>query len=49
VVSWVVDWGRQILHDLQFYTGRAVSYMLLGAVIVVPIWALAYVWRALKG
>lgn len=49
VFAWAVDWTRQVLRDIQFYTGRAISYVLLGAVVVVPIWALSYLWRVLKG
>jgi hypothetical protein len=49
VLSWITNWGREFLHDIQFYTGRVISYVLLGAVIVVPIWALSYLWRAIKG
>jgi hypothetical protein len=48
VVGWAVDWGREFLRDIQFYTGRAISYVLLGAVIVVPLWLLGYLWRAMK-
>ena len=29
--------------------GWAVSYVLLGAVVVVPIWLVLYLWRAFKG
>ena len=48
VLSWITGWIREVLGNLQRYTVRAVSYLLLGAMIVVPIWAIGYIWRALK-
>ena len=37
------DFGRNIQH----YTGAAISYFLLGAVVVVPIWLVFYLIRSL--
>jgi predicted histidine transporter YuiF (NhaC family) len=49
VFGWVAGTLEGLVDNLQHYTGRAISYLLLGAVIVVPIWALNYLWRAFKG
>ena len=48
VFGWAFNWGRQFVHDIQFYLGRVVSYVLLGAIVVIPVWLLAYLWRVLK-
>lgn len=42
--AWIGDLLRSMVDNL----GKVVSYTLLGAVIVVPIWLLSYAWRALK-
>ena len=44
----LAHWAADIVRDFQRYAGALVSYLLLGAVVVVPIWALSYLWRALK-
>lgn len=48
VFGWVTGWFEDVLGNLQYYSGRAISYLLLGAVIVVPLWVLSYLWRALR-
>jgi predicted histidine transporter YuiF (NhaC family) len=47
--GWVTGSLRGILDNLHYYTNRALTYVLLGAVIVIPIWVISYLWRALKG
>ena len=44
----LLHWLADILRDFQRYAGTLASYLLLGAVVVVPIWALSYLWRLLK-
>jgi sulfite exporter TauE/SafE len=48
LLVWARDTAGGLVAELELYTGRAVSYVLLGAVIVVPIWAVTYLWRALR-
>ena len=49
----IIDWARGTLSDVltntSAYFQSALSYVLLGAVIVVPIWLISYLWRAARG
>lgn len=49
ILGFVSGWFHDVLNNLQAYVGSAVSYILLGAVVVVPIWVVSYILRALKG
>lgn len=49
VWRWLADRARDVLADIGTYASRALTYLLLGAVVVVPIWLLFYLWRALRG
>ncbi len=49
ILGWVTGWVGNVADNLQHYTGQAVAYILLGACVVVPIWLISYVLRALKG
>ncbi|BCX17886.1 MAG: hypothetical protein KatS3mg117_1568 [Geminicoccaceae bacterium] len=49
VWRWLADRVGDVLADIHTYASRALTYFLLGAVVVVPIWLLFYLWRALRG
>ena len=49
VIAWAQDALTDVLGNATDYIQWAISYVLLGAVIVVPIWLLSYLWRAAKG
>ncbi len=42
------DRVRDLVENFQGFVGKALTYILLGAVIVVPIWLLSYLFKALK-
>lgn len=48
----IAEWARTALGDVfsnaSGYVQSGLSYVLLGAVVVVPIWLIHYVWRALR-
>jgi len=48
VWRWLAARLRDALADIRFYATRALTYLLLGAVVVVPIWFVSYLWRALR-
>jgi hypothetical protein len=48
VWRWVAARLRDALADIRSYATRALTYLLLGAVVVVPIWFVSYLWRALR-
>lgn len=48
VWRWLGQRLGAILADFRHYATRALTYLLLGAVVVVPIWLVFYLWRALK-
>jgi len=48
VWRWLADRLRDVLADIRSYATRALTYLLLGAVVVVPIWFVSYLWRALR-
>ncbi len=49
VWRWLGQRLGAILADFRHYATRALTYLLLGAVVVVPVWLVFYLWRALKG
>ncbi len=48
VVAWGRDLLREIAADFWGWASWALSYVLLGAVVVVPVWAVFYLLRALR-
>lgn len=38
----------ELAGDLGLYANRALTYILLGAVIVLPLWLISYIWRAIR-
>ena len=48
LLSWAQQQLAEIVGNASDYVQWAVSYVLLGAVIVVPIWLLSYFWRAAR-
>lgn len=46
---WLADKVGDLAANIGDHASRAVSYLLLGAVVVVPLWLLLFLWRALKG
>lgn len=46
---WLADKVGDIAANIQHYAGRAVTWFLLGAVVVVPLWLLLFLWKALRG
>jgi hypothetical protein len=49
VWRWLADKVGDVAANIRHYASRAVTYLLLGAVVVVPVWLVFYLWRALKG
>lgn len=45
---WFAERLAEIFADIHYYASRAVTYFLLGAVVVVPIWFVIYLWRAIR-
>jgi hypothetical protein len=48
VLSWVTGGINDVLANAQAWIGWTVKYVLLGAVIVVPIWLLWYLLQFLR-
>jgi hypothetical protein len=48
VLGYVTGWAKDAVENVQTYAGKAVTWVLLGAVIVIPVWLLSYVMKALK-
>ena len=48
VLSWVTGGIDDVLANAQAWIGWTVKYVLLGAVIVVPIWLLWYLLQFLR-
>ncbi len=42
------DLLRSLGEDLWGWLGWALSYVLLGAVVVVPVWAIGYLWKLVR-
>lgn len=49
VLAQASAFAGNIAGDLGAYANSALKYVLIGAVIVLPIWFLSYVWRAIRG
>jgi len=49
VLTWMVNTGRELAQWSVSVFGNAISYILLGAVIVIPIWLVFYLLRAARG
>lgn len=49
IVEWVQTSLKDVASNFASYFQWALSYILLGAVIVVPIWLVSYIWRAANG
>ena len=49
LLGWAKETFADVLGNASDYVQWAISYVLLGAVIVVPIWLVFYLWRAAKG
>jgi len=48
----IIQYARERFTDVfgnaSHYASEAMTFVLLGAVIVVPLWLVAYLWRALR-
>lgn len=49
VWRWLADQLGEVVGNIRHYAGRAVTWFLLGAVVVVPLWLLLFLWKALRG
>lgn len=49
LLNWVRDTITGVLGDLSGWALKAVTYIFFGAVVVVPIWLVHYLWRAMRG
>lgn len=49
VLAGVVSWAEGVIMDVRASTTQLLTWLLWGAAIVLPIFALNYLWRALKG
>ncbi|MDX6749051.1 DUF6460 domain-containing protein [Geminicoccaceae bacterium 1502E] len=49
ILGWVVDQAREFVGNVETYIGRAVTYILLGAVVVVPVWLISWLLKSKKG
>ena len=48
VLSTITGLAREAIDNAQAWVGSAVSYVLLGAVIVVPIWLISYLLKLMR-
>lgn len=48
LVRWAAGSIDDVLANAQAWIGWAIKYVLLGAVVVVPIWLLGYLFRFIK-
>lgn len=46
--AWALAQVRAVTGDLVDSAGDVVGYVLVGAVVVVPIWLLSVLWKALR-
>lgn len=46
---WVRDLFVDAFASAERWAGSVLGYVLIGAVVVVPIWLARYVWRAVRG
>lgn len=49
LLYWARDGIAGVLGDASGWVQWAVKYIFIGAVIVVPIWLIHYLWRAARG
>ncbi len=49
LLYWARDKITAILGDATGWVQWAIKYIFIGAVIVVPIWLVSYLWRAARG
>ena len=49
LLYWARDKVTAILGDATDWVQWAIKYVFIGAVIVVPIWLVSYLWRAARG
>ncbi len=49
IISSAKNFFGDMFANMGDWVQWAVSYVLLGAVVVVPIWLVSYLWRASKG
>jgi hypothetical protein len=49
LLYWARDSVTAILGDATSWVQWAIKYIFIGAVIVVPIWLVSYLWRAARG
>jgi len=49
IIAWGQDTVQNLVGSAAEHFQTALKYVLLGAVVVVPVWLLHYLWRALRG
>lgn len=49
LLAWARETVKGALGDAAEWVMWSAKYILLGAVVVVPIWLLSYLWRAARG
>ena len=49
LLYWVRDGITDVLGDASGWVQWALKYIFIGAVVVVPIWLVHYLWRAMRG
>jgi len=49
ILYWARDKVTDLLGDATGWVQWAIKYVFIGAVIVVPIWLINYLWRAARG
>lgn len=49
VLRWLVDLVKGIVEWSVSVFGKAMTYILIGAVLVIPIWLIVQLWRAING
>ncbi len=48
ILGWVTGGVEEVLANAQAWIGWTIKYVLLGAVIVVPVWLLSYLFQFLR-
>jgi hypothetical protein len=48
ILGWVTGSVEEVLANAQAWIGWTIKYVLLGAVIVVPVWLLGYLFQFLR-
>ena len=48
ILAWLADSARDVAANAEAWIGWTVKYVLLGAVVVVPIWVLWYLLQFLR-